>query len=188
MNINPAKFDTELGSHLEPFMFVEKTTEIDTTHATKVAIISFGAMDVNNHYAPEFGGVALVHIEPDLFIAVKYIPWDAEARAVEHNRCVDFINSDEKINPKKLIGTLKDEFGFILPSLQEKERREYLQNFVKEHCGIEPAEKKSVPGLQVIATKKIIEKPAGGDDVKEPDEKTPDNPDDDWFLDGEKLI
>ena len=169
MNINKEKFDTSMPCNMDPFAFVEKESKVNMSKAGSLSVISFGAMDYNNHYSPEFGGVALVNNNPDLFIAVKYIPWDAEARNDEHKRIVDFLESDKNMQANIVGETLFNEFDYTFPTKQEIKRRNYLEQVRRDKNEILQGKKKKVEKVEAtkVQDNKVLE---------------------DETLDGEKLI
>jgi len=125
--IDKNKFDPELPCNFEPFAFIEDKTEIKTKYAGKMGIISFGALDYNAHYAPEFGGVALVHFNPDVIIAVKFLPWDAMLREEEHERAVSFLEKHLDIEPDAITKYFHYKLGYMLPAKKEQQRRDYFR-------------------------------------------------------------
>jgi hypothetical protein len=144
MNISKEKFNTDLPSNMEPFAFIEQVTTVKTKWAGELSIVSFGALDYNNHYSPEFGGVALLHDDPDLFLAVRYYPWSAENRSKEHERSVQFLKDNYEIAPNDIIDTFYVKFGYSLPAKQERKRREYLEKVRREKNGLPAIEPKAI--------------------------------------------
>ena len=129
--IDEKKFNPKLPCDMEPFAFIEKQTTVKTKYAGEIGIISFGALDYNAHYAPEFGGVAMVHFKPDLMIAVKYLPWDAKLRDEEHDRAVKFLEENIEIAPDKITEKFHYDFNYVLPAKKEQQRREYYEELKK---------------------------------------------------------
>lgn len=133
--IDKNKFDPQNPCDFEPFAFIENKTVIQTKRAGKIGIISFGALDYNAHYSPEFGGIALVHFDPDLIIAIKYVPWDAKERAREHQKAVKFLRDHLDIKPVDITKTFHYEFFYVLPAKKEQQRREYFRQLKEAGLG-----------------------------------------------------
>jgi hypothetical protein len=128
------RYDKELPCNHEPFGYLEKKTELPN----KRAVISFGALDKGSYYAPEFGGVAVVYTDPEVFIAVKYIPWDARGRDEEHESLVKTIRENTMTN-QELVHFL-DKDGYILPAMKRRWNREYQE---EEHAKMIKAQSKA---------------------------------------------
>lgn len=127
MKINPAKLNTQLPSNLEPFGYIEETKKIDMEKCGGLMLISFGAMNYQGHFAPEFGGIALVHVKESIFIAVKYIPWNAQAREKELNIQFEFLKENQQtITPQELTDYFNMECGYVFPSKKQRLREEYI--------------------------------------------------------------
>jgi len=157
MNISKEKFDNTLPCNMEPFGFIEKVTRVKTKWAGDLSIVSFGALDYNNHYSPEFGGVALLHNDPDLFMGVHYLPWSVEDRELEHNRSVEFLQNNPEAAPNVIIDTFYADFLYSLPTKQERKRRDYLEAVRCKNNGVPvpakkapAAEKHNVPGKKPL--------------------------------------
>jgi hypothetical protein len=134
MNINPEKFDTDLGCDLEPFGYMEDNRLIKTLKAGEIMLISFGAMNRLGHFSPEFGGVALVHLNPDVFLAVKYIPWDAEARRKELMKQYKYLKDNhQSMSPADVTEYFYVDCNYILPAKKQRLREEYIQKIAEEN-------------------------------------------------------
>jgi hypothetical protein len=125
MDLN--KYNTSLSCSDHPFGYIEQRTEINTKNCGKIAVISFGAMEFHSRYAPELGGVAILHIDPNLFIAVRYIPWDAKARQAEHDRCVEHITKSDGETPRDFAFFFQDEMKYRIPAVNKRWEREYQE-------------------------------------------------------------
>jgi len=192
MNIDKNKFDTSLPCNLEPFGFIEKVTEVETKNAGRLSIISYGALDYNNHYSPEFGGVALVHHNPDIFMATKYIGWDAKAREIEHKRSVDFLKDNFNIEPNLITEKFYHEFDYFLPAVYDRDKKEYLKDICSDKNKLLSQTRDMYENTEL---KEALEEAAKEKELKKEKENKP-TPnvtidkiqDSDDYLDGEKLI
>jgi len=140
------KFNTKLGSNSEPFAYVERETKItDKKNNDVIEVISFGALETHDHRAPEFGGVAIVHMNPDVFIGVKYIPWNAKGRKVEHDKMIQKLRTTN-MNNQELCDFLYSD-GYVLPAVKEKIRNDYrkekLLNLAEEPKEIKKSTKRT---------------------------------------------
>lgn len=124
--INPQKFDTDLSCDLEPFGFVEDQRTIKTKNAGKIMLVSFGALNYLGHYSPEFGGVAVCHLKPDFFLAVKYIPWDAKARRVEFEKKYQELKDGHKNMTPSDVTDLFNLDDYVLPTKKKRMKEEYF--------------------------------------------------------------
>jgi hypothetical protein len=192
MNIDKNKFDTSLPCDMEPFAFIEKVTKIKTKKAGTLSIISFGAMDYNNHYSPEFGGVALVHHNPDLFIAQKHIPWNAELRETNHQQAVNFLNENVDIEPDEITEVFYHEFDYFLPYMLERKKRNYLKQVCMDKNDMLNQSKDEYENTELKEALEEIEK-SKESSTKNDVSSTPsaiikETGSQDDYLDGEKLI
>ena len=129
MNIN--RFDLELPCDLEPFGYIEDRRIVKTKNAGKLMLVAFGALNYMGHYAPEFGGVAMVHMNPDLLIAVKYIPWNAEARRDELMTQYKFLKENHHdMSPSDVTCYFYDD-GYVLPAQKKRLKEEYFQEIAE---------------------------------------------------------
>jgi len=134
MTISPDKFDIDLACNLEPFGYMEDTRTVDTKNSGKMMIVSFGAMNYLGHYSPEFGGVAVVHLDPDVLIAVKYIPWDAEARRKELiDQYMYLKNNHENMLPSDITHYFYLDCLYVLPAKKQRLREEYYDQIAEEN-------------------------------------------------------
>lgn len=123
-------YNTKLSSS-HPLAFIEQKTSIDSKNFGSLAVISFGALERNSHLAPEFGGVAVVHEDPDVVIAIKYIPWNAKKREIEHKLMVEHITNNTEQGRKDYAHSLSDS-GYTLPAMKERWRREYAEELAEK--------------------------------------------------------
>ncbi len=87
-------YDATLPSK-EPFMWIEAEVNLPNSSGKTLRAISFGAYNAMGLIGPEMGGVAIVcEDEPKGVIAVKTIPYDAEARTKEINRLEEWANEE----------------------------------------------------------------------------------------------
>jgi len=135
------KFDPELPSKHIPFAYVERETTI-TDHDNNIAVISFGALEVNNYNAPEFGGVAIVHQDPDIIIGIKYIPWNVGSRATEHDTIVKKIQHS-RMNNQELVDYLYED-GYTIPAIRDKIRDEYERDKLLDLLSPEEIEEETI--------------------------------------------
>lgn len=120
------RIDLELPCDLEPFGYIESRRIVKTQNAGKLMLVAFGARNYMGHYSPEFGGVALVHLNPDLLIAIKYVPWDAEARDKELKAQYKFLKENHtEMTPPDVTLYFYDD-GYTLPAQKKREREEYF--------------------------------------------------------------
>lgn len=123
-------YNTKLSSS-HPLAFIEQKTSIDSKNFGSLAVISFGAYERNSHLAPEFGGVAIVHEKPDAIIAVKYIPWNAKKREIEHKLMVKHITNNTEQSRQDYAHSLNDN-GYTLPHMKARWRREYAEELAEK--------------------------------------------------------
>jgi len=134
MKINPDKFDVYLESNLEPFVYVEDNRTIKTKNAGKIMVISFGALNYQGHYAPEFGGVAIVHVDPDVLIAIKYIPWNAKARRQElMEQYMHLKANHNNMSPSDITHYFYLKCGYVLPAKKQRLKEEYYIKVAQEN-------------------------------------------------------
>jgi len=134
MNINPEKFDTDLECNLEPFGYIEDSRTIETKSSGKMMLVSFGALNCMGHYAPEFGGVAVVHINPDVLIAVKYIPWSAAERRKELMKQYLYMKENhKKMSPSDITHYFYLNCHYVLPAKKQRLREEYYTELAKDN-------------------------------------------------------
>jgi len=133
MNINKEKLNLELPCDLEPFGYIEKTHVIDTKNSGKLMLIAFGALNQLGHYAPEFGGVALVCINPDVVIAIKHIPWDAPGRLAEMQYQVNYLLENNNIQPAEVTNYFYRKCNYVLPAQKQRLKEEYFLEIAEEN-------------------------------------------------------
>ncbi|TRZ48379.1 MAG: hypothetical protein D4S01_10390 [Dehalococcoidia bacterium] len=193
MKIDKNKFNPNLPCNMEPFAFIEKITEIKTKNAGRLSIISFGALDYNNHYSPEFGGVALVHHNPDLLIAMKHVAWDTKGREEEHRVAVSFLTDNLNIEPDAITTKFYHEFDYFLPYMFEKKKREYLQNICLDRNQLLNQTKEQYENKELKEALEEIERsntatPKTDLGPAAPKAEIKETKSNDGYLDGEKLI
>jgi hypothetical protein len=128
------KFDTSLKCNLEPFGYIEDKKVIETKKAGKMVLIAFGALNRFGHYSPEFGGVAVVHLDPDLYVAVKYIPWNRKERASEIIRQAKYLEEHKQhITPNELICYFHEKNGYVLPAEKKKQKEAYINQVAENN-------------------------------------------------------
>ena len=133
--ISKKKFDMDLPSDLEPFGYIEERRIIKTKNCGDIMLISFGAMNYLGHYSPEMGGVSLVLLNPDLLLAVNYIPWDTAARKVELERQFIYLNQNqENMYPKDITQYFWDNH-YTIPTQKAEFKENYFSNMKYEQRG-----------------------------------------------------
>jgi len=134
MTISPDKFDIDLACNLEPFGYMENSRTVETKNSGTMMVVAVGAMNYLGHYSPEFGGVAVVHLNPDLLIAVKYIPWDAKARRKELMEQYMYLkNNHESMSSSDLTHYFYLDCLYVLPAKKQRLREEYYDQIAKEN-------------------------------------------------------
>ena len=172
--MDKTKFNPELPCNHMPFAYIEKKTKIkNKKNEETLAVISFGALETHSHYAPEYGGVAVVHMDPDVFIGVKYIPWDASGRSFEHEMMVQKIRQMSMSNQE--LADFMHEDGYTLPAVKERIRDEYIKNKLREEALEEKLKKVPEKMIPIEIEEEIIE------DVPEEEIKSK-------FYNGEEII
>jgi hypothetical protein len=127
------KFDKSLKCNLEPFGYIEDKRVIDCRRAGQMIVVSYGALNKMGHYAPELGGVAIVHIDPDLFIAAKYIPWNREERAKELERQVKYFNDNQShLLPDDIVNRFT-ELEYAMPAQRKRAKEAYIDNIAAQN-------------------------------------------------------
>lgn len=118
------KFNKSLSCNEKPFGYIESSVEVNMPNGKKYAVIAFGALDVNGHYSPEFGGVAIVHRNPDVYICYRYIPWDPAGRREEADRAVEWLSKND-VETNALAHHFDDE-GYSIPYEKKRHYKEYI--------------------------------------------------------------
>ena len=167
--MNPDKFNPELPCNHMPFGYLEQRTELPG----KRAIISFGALEKHSRFCPELGGVALVYTDPDVFIAFKIIPWNAEGRRREHAALAETLQQTDMTNQE--LAVFLDEDDYILPAMKERWRREY-------------AEKQMAKRKQQVDEEEDLDVAQDSDEIQEPPADLVSEKSRPQFYDGEELI
>ena len=188
MNIDKKKFDISLPCNMEPFGFIEKVTEVKTKNAGKLAIVSYGALDYNNHYSPEFGGVALIHHNPDLLLAQKHLPWNADLREECHQKAIDYLNNNLDAEPDSITDQFYYEFNYFLPYMLERKKRNYLKQICMDKNDMLNQTKDEYENKELKEALEEIEKKKGTNNKSIPSEIINKSESNDDYLDGEKLI
>jgi len=134
MNIDTKKFNLELPCNLEPFGYIEETRNIITKNAGELMLIAYGALNHLGHYAPEFGGVALVCLNPDLIVAIKYIPWNAPGRLEELEYQFNYLlENHENMAPAEVTDHFYVDHDYILPAQKQRLKEEYFLRVAEEN-------------------------------------------------------
>lgn len=177
MNIDTKKFNLELPCNLEPFGYIEETMVVDTKSCGEIMLVAFGALNYLGHYAPEFGGVALVCLDPDLFIAVKYIPWDAPGRLAELQYQISYLlENHENMAPQDISCYFYIECDYVLPARKERYKEEYFlmvaeenkaraEELKKQNERLNKLQKKAMAGKRVAKLNKSI-KPRTPEEIR----------------------
>jgi len=121
------RFNTELPKNMSPFMFIEDMCEVKTKYAGKLAIISYGALEYKGRYAPEFGGVALVRMDPDVVVCVKYIPFGPNSRKTEFERAVKYLKAHTDLDPNTYLSTWYYAFKYAVPTIMNQNKKDYME-------------------------------------------------------------
>jgi len=129
--MDTSKFNPELTLKEGSFVYVEKNVEIkdpkieEKNGIQTVRVLSYGAVETSSHLAPEFGGVAVVHKNPDFIIAMKYIPWNAKKREEEFEKIRKKIR-EKSMSNKEIADFLVLE-GFVIPALIKDVEKKYQE-------------------------------------------------------------
>lgn len=169
MNMDVNKFNPELESDLEPFGFIEDYKTVKSKYAGNQMLVSFGALNYLGHYAPEFGGVALVNADYNLFIAIKYIPWNANARKKEiEKQYAVLMENKDLFTPSDFTDYFYESCGYILPAQKLRLKEEYFleiaqkdkeraENLLKAHNEIQEAQQKAYRGQITNLSRRKVE-------------------------------
>jgi hypothetical protein len=127
------KFDTDLDANFTPLAYVEEERIVDTDKAGQMVVLAHGAMEEPGRNAVEFGGVSILHLDPDLFICVKYIPWNKQERLAEVRRQVTYLKENkDHLRPGDIVDHFRD-LGYTMPADKNRAREAYYNDQAKEN-------------------------------------------------------